>query len=137
MTHKSLFIFFTQLVPSLYCKFCKIICIDIDAKEILVDLAKELQKFNDITPKNKYERTKSFVNYLEKNFPPKRTSLPKFPETNDKGKQLEQTKAAVQKLTRLYHPDINSDYGEDWAAYCEEISKIANYVYGKIVKGMN
>ena len=114
----------------------KIICYDIDAKEILVDLAKELKKWNDITKENKYERTKSFVNYLEKNFPPKRTVLPKFPETNDKRKQHEQTKAAVQKLTRLYHPDTNGNHGEDWAAYCEEISKIANILYEKIWKDM-
>ena len=76
------------------------------------------------------------MNYLEKNFPPKRKSLPKFPETNDKRKQCEQTEAAIQKLTRIYHPDRNGKYGEDWAAYCEEISKIANIVYGKILKDL-
>jgi len=107
------------------------------AKKILVDLAKELEKFKDITAENKYRRTKSFVSYLKKHFPPKRGVLPKFPETKDKEKQSEQVKEGLQKLTRLYHPDINGKHGEDWAAYCEEISKIANNVYGKIVKGMN
>ena len=62
--------------------------------------------------------------------------LPKFPETKDKRKQCEQTKAAVKTLTRLYHPDINGKHGEDWAAFCEEISKIANIVYGKILEPM-
>ena len=74
---------------------------------------------------------------MKKNFPPKRGVLPKFPETKDKEKQSEQVKVGLKKLTRLYHPDINGKHGEDWAAYCEEISKIANNVYGKIVKGMN
>ena len=58
--------------------------INLGAKKILVDLAKELEKFKDITAENKYRRTKSFVNYLKKHFPPKRGVLPKFPETKDK-----------------------------------------------------
>ena len=130
------FILFTKFSASSYCILHKIICNNIAGKEILVELAKELGKFNDITMENKYKRTASFVNYLQKNFPPKRGFLPKFPETDDNDKRLEQTKAAVQKLTRLYHPDINGKHGEDWAAFCEEISKIANIVYGKIYKDM-
>ena len=112
---------------------------NLGAKKILVGLAKELEQFNGMskmTAENKYKRMKSFVNYLKKNFPPKRGVLPKFPETKDKGKRSEQAKEGLKKLTRLYHPDINGKYGEDWAAYCDEISKIANNLYGKIVKGI-
>ena len=89
-----------------------------------------------MTAENKYKRTKAFVNYLKKKFPPKRGVLPKFPETQHFGKQMEQLEEGLKKLTRLYHPDINGKYGEDWAAYCEEISKIANNLYGKLVKGI-
>ena len=67
-----------------------------------------------MTAENKYKRTKAFVNYLKKNFPPKRGVLPKFPETKDKEKQSEQVTEGLQKLTRLYHPDINGKHGEDW-----------------------
>ena len=112
---------------------------NLGAKKTLVDLSKELEKFNgitDMTAENKYKIMKSFVTYLKKNFAPKRGVLPKFPETKNIEKRSEQAKEGLKKLTRLYHPDINGKYGEDWAAYCEEISKIANYVYGKIVKGI-
>ena len=88
-----------------------------------------------MTVENKYKKTKSFVNYL-KNFPPRRGFLPKFPETIHNGKRNEQLKEGLKKFTRLYHPDINGNYGEDWAAYFAEISKIANHLYGKIGKGI-
>ena len=85
---------------------------------------------------NKASKNETIRELSSKKLPPEKGYLPNFPETKDKKVQNKQVNEALQKLTRIYHPDINGKYGTDWQAYCEEISKISNFVYQKIVKNI-
>ena len=77
-----------------------------------------------------------FIKFLREKFPPKVGKIPKIPKNVDKIQKKKAIDNAVRKLTQIYHPDRNNTFGDDWAAISEEISKIANFLYTRDVKGM-
>ncbi|CAG5100129.1 Oidioi.mRNA.OKI2018_I69.XSR.g16856.t1.cds [Oikopleura dioica] len=89
---------------------------------------KIIQRFTNEDFSNK-SATK-FLNYLAKNHPPKKRTMPRVTGTP------ENIKTCLTKVTRLYHPDTNAKFDDDWKALCEQISMVANNLYSRIVKGL-
>ena len=93
------------------------------------------QKLQDVIQKLDAEAKKggrAFLLHIYQNHP--NPDPKKHPGDMLKEKKL--TKEMLRKAISHYHPDVNTQHGEEWKVLCEEISKILNnkYEYFKLEK---
>ncbi|CAG5099922.1 Oidioi.mRNA.OKI2018_I69.XSR.g16750.t1.cds [Oikopleura dioica] len=70
---------------------------------------------------------REFLAFLAEHHPPKKGTMPIATIYNEN--------ECLTKATRLYHPDRNANYDDDWRALCEQISMVANNFYNCSVRG--
>jgi len=98
---------------------------------VLIEKISDLyQEF--LTKGETFDGAVRFIKQVKQVAPPKvkKPAFKPFPEKTNK----KLITANITAMTRIYHPDRNLIFGEQWHLLCKEISKFANAIYEATVK---